>query len=265
MLDPLGKEINAIEGRVVIPRELEVISVNSGNSLVSLWIEKPNPSGSGEIVFSGVMPGGYLGELGPFWEGYHRGEIFKVMFKPVATGQVEILTKDFSALLNDGLGTKTNLNLKSHLLVIKSEIQAPLENISEDREAPEKFSVEIIKNENLFENQWALVFSAQDKGSGINHYEVRETSPYLWQRFFQSRWQVTEDGPYLLKDQNLNSLIKVKAIDNLGNEKESIIQAQNTIFWYQDQSRWVIMISVILSVFFLRKALFGWFLKCNKV
>jgi len=192
-------------------------------------------------------------------------KIFKVMFKPVATGQVEILTKDFSALLNDGLGTKTNLNLKSHLLVIKSEIQAPLENISEDREAPEKFSVEIIKNENLFENQWALVFSAQDKGSGINHYEVRETSPYLWQRFFQSRWQVTEDGPYLLKDQNLNSLIKVKAIDNLGNEKESIIQAQNTIFWYQDQSRWVIMISVILSVFFLRKALFGWFLKCNKV
>ena len=58
-----------------------------------------------------------------------------------------------------------------------------------------------------------MVFSTQDKQSGISHYEVCEGN-FHW---LGCDWKKVE-SPYLIIDQNLGDRIEVKAVDLAGNE-----------------------------------------------
>src|SRR3990167_8379649 len=51
---------NALEGHVTFPQDtLTLERVEDGNSIVSLWVERPHKTNEG-VVFSGVIPGGYF-------------------------------------------------------------------------------------------------------------------------------------------------------------------------------------------------------------
>ena len=91
-----------------------------------------------------------------------------------------------------------------------------------DKESPESFVPEIAIDTFLFDKKWFLVFTTQDKGSGIDYYEVKETR---WSIInIISKWNYAE-SPYILKDQQLKSCIFVKAFDKAGNEKVVMIHA----------------------------------------
>ena len=87
-------------------------------------------------------------------------------------------------------------------------------------------------------NKYYLSLKAEDKGSGIDHYLVRErssnsllpTNAFLsWNCAalpLFSCWHRTQNL-YLLKDQSLGSIITVKAVDKAGNIRTATIMPQN--------------------------------------
>lgn len=99
-----------------------------------------------------------------------------------------------------------------------------------DKTPPKGLEFAVAKNDLLFEGKYFLSFFAEDKTSGIDHYEVIEESyGNIFQEFFKQiffkgenlgagmkKWEAAE-SPYLLKDQELQSRIFIKAKDKAGN------------------------------------------------
>lgn len=252
-LDPQGFEINAVEGKIVLPQGFEPVSVDTGNSLVSLWIERPEFKGFSEIVFSGIIPGGYQGELSAFWDGFRPGKIVGFVFDPQESGNFSLLSEDLKVFLNDGLGTKVDVASSGFQGLIKQGVSVSSLVSPIDETAPEFLNFQVLKDENLFDGQAVLIFSVQDKGSGVDYYLVREQSPYFFDKLnlFHRKFFYEAESPYLLRDQDRRSLITLVAVDNAGNKSSVNIEPLEKITWYQDYSIWSIMFLGIILVFFL--------------
>ena len=153
-------------------------------------------------------------------------------------GKIEIRTADF--LLHDGLGTKTNVATQNlHLTSTAGDSTIVVKNV--DDEIPESFNPEIMYDRNLFDGQAVLIFSTKDKGSGLDHFEVKEG------KFGRYESVVS---PYLIKNQTLDRNIFIRAIDKNGNVRTEIIYPQIGQFSYKHV--YVIMsILVLLCVPFV--------------
>ena len=180
---------------------------SKGNSILTLWLEEPSFSNkAGTISFIGGIPGGYLGEDGP---------LGKIIFYAKEGGEVKIqFQEDSKILLNDGFGTKAELEKQGAAFNILSEkLEAPrdewLGELKKDNIPPEFFEIEISRDPSIFEDKYFIIFSTTDKQTGINYYEVKEG---------ERDWKKAE-SPYLLEDQALQGIIKVKAVDKAGNER----------------------------------------------
>ncbi len=229
--------LNAVEGQLVYPSEtLEVKEIRDGNSVINFWVEKPNSDTAGAILFSGITPGGFNGD---------NNFLFSVVFQAQQTGSATVALQEVQALLNDGLGTKADLTIENTTYNISEGDDTLHEETFTDTEKPEDFTPIVTKDESLFEGNYFLVFSTQDKGIGIDHYEIREG-------FFGD--YITGESPYVLKDQSLNKKIYVKAIDKAGNEKVAILSAQHPLPWYQRiEILGILFLLVIVAIVALQK------------
>lgn len=126
LLDPQGQEINAIEGKISIPNGLIVENIDQADSLVNLWINAPTfDSKLRQVVFSGVIPGGYLGKLTPYGYIIDDNPVFNLtlrseedFFGPIS---VDFQPETTIVLLNDGLGTSAPLSFKSAEILVLDE------------------------------------------------------------------------------------------------------------------------------------------------
>ena len=236
-----GELVNAIEGEVIFPPDLEFVEIRDGNSILNLWIKRPQLKEAGQVSFAGVIPGGYFGG---------RGYLFSLILRARREGSITITTSDEKILLNDGQGSPTGvrrapLSVNVSERAITEEFSPPL-----DSDPPEPFTPIITRNPNLFDNQYFLVFATQDKGSGIREYQIQE------RKFFKEpaeKGWTTAESPYLLKDQKLRSHVFVKAIDKAGNERLAILFPQTP--WYKDYAVWGIIILIIISAYLIRRNL----------
>jgi hypothetical protein len=131
--------------------------------------------------------------------------------------------KNVTTLLHDGKGTETATNTKP--LVLSSDtsvLVTPFSLDIDDTESPESFSLMLAQDIDIFEKDYFIVFVAQDKGSGIDYYEVQETKNLLEDEQGGS-WQLAE-SPYRIIDQSLDSFIYIKAIDRAGNIRISLLE-----------------------------------------
>ena len=245
LLNTENEIINAVEGKIVFPADLlEMKELQDGNSIINFWIEKLS-SNNNELVFSGIIPGGYNDA-----EGFIFSAVFEA--KKEMTGVIEI--KESKILLNDGKGTQAKLSVKNFSFVA---IRAPIRGDSwvspKDTEQPEAFSPQISHDPNIFDNKWFLVFATQDKGSGIERYEVQERreSKIFNLRPIKNNWIIAE-SPYQIQDQNLHSIIYIRAIDKSGNERMEMLLPQRPIKWYEDYYLWgIIIILVIIPLYYV--------------
>jgi hypothetical protein len=102
--------------------------------------------------------------------------------------------------------------------------------VSEDTYPPEDFIPQIIKDSSVPNSPYYLIFDANDKQSGIEHYEVLEEDPNSFGFRLGSRVKAKPapaTSPYLLQDQTLSSRIVVRAYDHAGNMQEEIIPPRN--------------------------------------
>ncbi|MFQ6084081.1 MAG: cohesin domain-containing protein [Candidatus Aminicenantia bacterium] len=105
-----------------------------------------------------------------------------------------------------------------------------------DTVSPEPFEPEIGQDKAVFGGKYFLSFATVDKMSGIDYYEILETRDKE-----QETWKIGE-SPYLLEDQSLQNVIKVKAVDKAGNERmaEIVPPEKPTPFPY-----WVVVIILV--------------------
>lgn len=233
--------INTVEANLSFSQDiLEVVDFSKGNSILTIWLKEPEISqGAGLISFIGGIPGGYCGIV-PGDPG-KSNLLGKIVFKVK-----EISGEPFSAevkflessqvLLNDGLGTPAKLTTKGAIFTIlpeKREVPKEewQEELKKDNIPPEPFEIEIHQNPAIFEGKYFIIFSTTDKQTGIDYYEVCENLEFRIQnlgkiikKFLYSKSYILNsckraESPYLLEDQTLQSIIKVKAVDKAGNER----------------------------------------------
>ncbi len=213
--------VNAIKVNLSYDKDvLEIIDFSRGKSIISFWLELPKiDEKEGEIYFSGGIPGGYCGKIpGDPGEGDILGKIiFKIQDLLIAKKEKNVTEIKFlensEVLLNDGLGTKTKLTFQgAKFEILEKTTQAPNQweqEILGDKTLPEPFKILILEDSKIFEGKYSIIFQTVDKQTGIDYYEIKEG---------EKEWKLVK-SPYLLEDQELKSIIKVKAVDKSGNER----------------------------------------------
>jgi len=236
-LNTEGKMVNAVEVSLSLPSFLKFQELGKGNSILSLWVEEPSIENN-ILSFSGGIPAGFGGE---------KGLLAKIVFKAETEGQGFLDLSGSKVFLNDGLGTEDNaFSQKARVvsLVGGGETNEWQDILEQDKNPPEIFKIELKKDPLLFEGKYFILFSTQDKQSGLDYYEVKEGEGD-WQR---------ATSPYLLQDQRQKGIIQVKAVDKAGNESIVSYQPRELFFPYIIVSVLIILIAVIvLSFYFLRR------------
>lgn len=242
-LNTQDKEINALEGEILFPSDLlELKEVGDGNSIVSFWINQPKKILDNKIIFSGVIPGGYYEQ---------KGLVLSLIFKAKQQGSGLVRVSKTQVLENDGQGTPVKvLNLNFPFTVSKQalepvqEAQEELLELKSDDELPEIFYPQVASDPTVFNGKWFLIFATQDKGTGIDYYEVKQgRGPFI-----------RAQSPYLLQNQALNAEIRVKAVDKNGNQRVVTLAAKHPPY-YQKLWFWCI---IILGVIILIKIFLCW-------
>lgn len=196
-----GKEINVIDGTIKILGEYEIKNLNTAGSVFSLWPTKPVYSQQ-KISFIGGTPSGVTGS---------KLKVFSIAIQPLNSQEINFSSENISVFLNDGAGTRVvleKINKNIEVLASNGESKNGLDRIiSEDKIVPEDFEIIIGKEKNLFDGKYFASFYTVDNQSGINRYEVLEEG-YDW---------IVSENTYVLRSQNINGEISVRAIDNAGN------------------------------------------------
>lgn len=215
--------INALEGTLILPENMQVSRIEIGNSAILVWISEPHQEGR-EIAFAGITPGGFSGAQSLFTlQGtFYPRDLEKIRFENVR------------ALKNDGTGEQVPVTLLISPVAFRA-----------DSESPEDFAPAIASDPNVFDGKYFLVFAAQDKGSGIERYEVREGRFDSW---------TEAESPYLLAHQSLTKDIYVRAIDNAGNGRVAVVSASVHSAWWEQYGLFAILIVLVLAVIVYKKA-----------
>jgi hypothetical protein len=232
-LDTKNSTINAVEGTIVfLPDFLELKEIRDGNSSINFWIEEPSSREDGKVSFSGITAGGFSGQ---------KMFLFGLVFNSKKIGNSSIAFDSIKVLQNDGLGTKIPIEKSKPFTfsVSKKPNDSVVKDLKvEDTDPPEDFKPFVANDPSVYGGKFFLVFSTVDKGSGIDHYEVRESFWGLNNKYIIAK------SPYLLKDQTLKSKIYIKAIDKAQNEKEIKLKAQNPLALLEQ----ILILAIILTI-----------------
>lgn len=184
-----SSKLNAVEGTIVLPPDFVPQALYTGHSSILLWVTEPTfDQVEHTLSFAGITPGGFSGR--------------QVLLTIEADKTPSIRGGSVVGYKNDGQGTSLQLEaslLETHLL--------------EDLEAPEPFEVNISQSKEAFDGKHFLSFSAQDKNSGIHHYEFAST---WFLNPSEGDWQKTL-SPRVLSTQEMFKRVHVRAIDNRNN------------------------------------------------
>jgi hypothetical protein len=245
-LDTGGQDINAIEGTITVPPQLEFTDIRYQGSVVSLWLTEPKERIPGLIDFAGVIPAGY--EASPEKTG--RGNIFTLVFRAKKVGTALIT---FGAggkfYLNDGQGTAASFAFSPATVdVMESNGTPSMANIKADTTPPESFTPVVTSGEPYGISGMVLVFGTIDKDSGIAKYQIAHSySGFVIEPFLS--WRDVE-SPYTFQGSDTGEYIFVRALDRSGNQRIVVVLPQqfNAITFF---ATWVIPLLLLLGIVFL--------------
>ena len=233
-----GECINAVDGVITYSDQIKLVDVSRGTSIFSMWVEEPIIDDTNKtLTFAGGIPNGYCGRVAgdPRLTNGVVDLIFQSPGFVIGASDNATATVAFSpqtqVFLNDGFGTLAETRLYGANIRLEKNRGGTIvdqwgEVIDSDFVPPEKFSVSLERSENAFNNRYFITFNTTDKQSGIAYYEVIEESMAESKLFNWGRedapW-IRSASPYQLKDQSLNSTIRVRAVDKAGNEYVAVL------------------------------------------
>jgi hypothetical protein len=233
-----GKEINSIDGDIVLPSSATVSAITVGGSAFSLWPAKPSLSGN-RISFAG---GSISGIEGP------KIKLFTISLTAAKAGTLTIASENTAGYLSDGSGTKISGTAGKDSIVVSAAGTEASNGLAElilsDTTPPERFAIELGRDPQSYDGKYFISFQAEDKDSGIQRYEVKEEGFPL----------VRSGSPYVLQDQSLRSPVEVYAIDLAGNVRVETDRLKAGIEWGKVMKIAIpILAALILAVLFRRK------------
>lgn len=216
LINAEGIAVNASQATISFSADkLKVVELSKKSSIFTLWPEEPVFSNSeGRVSFLGGVPSpGFIGE---------SGKVITILFQAKSVGQATLSFSGEKILANDPYGTNifSSSQTGSYSIVAPSEYQPPIEAPSEgpesDKEPPLPFEITIDNEGDPTNPTPLLYFQAQDKGSGMSHYEVKigEKEPIRVERGKTTPFRMPVQSPGIFP-------ILVKAIDRAGNFIES--------------------------------------------
>jgi len=224
-VDTAGECINAVEVSFNYPTDkLTAVEFVESRSILTLW---PKPAeideDDGRVTFSGGLPGGFCPEDD---ESALLGELIMEVDEINRESEERIrFWRTSKILLNDGYATPMDYSRRSaYLTLIPEEVEDPVdpmqERIEEDTRPPKIFDLILRRTPFLFNGKYFIIFSAEDKESGIDYFEISEQRRVGFVGAEAKRWTRWEraESPYVLEDQDLRSIIRVRAVDKAGNE-----------------------------------------------
>jgi hypothetical protein len=233
-----GECINAVDAIISYSEGVEAVDVSRGRSILSIWVEDPAiHRDERRITLAGGIPNGYCGRIpgDPSLTNVIADLVFRAPgFTVGSSDNVQSLIRfegGTRAFLNDGAGTEAPLRLLDGSIDVIQEVGSTTQDawrdaVRADTIIPQPFSIELAQKDDAFGGRYFIVFNTTDKQSGIDHYEVIEESRDDLLRFSWGRadapWVETE-SPYVLEDQSLKSVIRVKAVDKAGNERIAVL------------------------------------------
>ncbi len=229
-----GECVNAVDAIITYSENINPVDVSIGDSIFRVWVESPTIDRENRtITFAGGIPNGYCGRVvgDPRLTNVLARIVFQSPGFSVGGGGTTAtigFAAETTAYLNDGFGTKADLATYPATIELNARPGATLQNswddeVKSDRIPPEEFTLDDpVKNAN---DKYYITFSTTDKQTGVDHYEVMEEplshfGTFQWGRADAPWIRVVEPEniQYVLRDQSLNSIIYVKAVDKAGNE-----------------------------------------------
>jgi hypothetical protein len=214
-LDTEDKVINSLDLTLNFsPKTLDLAEVSVGNSLVSLWVEKPYLKEPGKIVLVGGVPGGINGK---------HVQIFRSVFKAHAAGLAEFSVSESSKiLLNDGQGTPDGLRfspVRFNIMPKTAElinISSPSHSdqmvwyknnnviINPNIQTPGKYSYSFSSNIEILPENTEMEVPKQvlykDMPDGIYYFKLNlKTAENTWQEAAVFRVQIDKTPPESFK------------------------------------------------------------------
>lgn len=229
-----GECVNVVNGVINYDPNVQPVDISRGNSILPIWAEDPViDKVNNRITFAGGIPNGYCGRIAgdprltnTLLEIIFQAPGFRIGIGDENPTSTIKFSSETSVLLNDGFGTQAPLNTgEAKIFVHKKPGNNVIDEwnnlVAADKSLPEEFSIALLKDPSIFDGKFFITFNTTDKQTGIDHYEVieesLEKSGFFGWGAADAPWRVAR-SPYLLRDQTLNSVIKVKALDKAGNE-----------------------------------------------
>lgn len=268
-----GECINAIDASISFPPHLQAVDVSVGRSIFPLWIEPPAINQEARVItFAGGIPNGYCGRIDgdPRLTNIIADIVFRSPGNIIGASPADQAVVDFlpetRVILNDEFGTEAPLRTLGATINLdrnpgpaltdnwRSEVQA-------DDIPPESFSITLAQDDITFGGRYYIVFNTTDKQTGLSHYEVMEEpvtelGQFTWGAVGVPWLRV--NSPYPLKDQSLNSVIRVKAIDKAGNEYIATLVPDPSMQTISRQTQIAIGLGVLAAILLVSFGYFGW-------
>lgn len=258
-----GECINTVDAVIHYDPSIRAVDVSRGDSILNIWVENPVVNEAEHtITFAGGIPGGYCGRIpgDPRLTNVLLELVFRSPGLSIGTGDNPSpriwIDESSQVLLHDGYGTNAELRLQEAKIILESKAGGtPTDEwtteVQNDAELPSDFSITLTKDDVAFGGRYFIVFNSNDKQSGIDHYEVMEEpfeefNAFKWGRA-DAPW-LTAESPYVLKDQTLNSTIRVKAIDKAGNERIAVIVPDEALTSMSQNTRVSIIVGGLIVV-----------------
>lgn len=235
--------VNAIEAALVIPIGFELENASDGNTIISLWIERPRYDRETHMLsFSGIIPGGFSG----------TGQLLKLTLKAKSTGSfVFAFDRTRTAMYrNSPDGAKESTTLRPLTLNAETDGESAAAPPA-DTEPPETFTPVVARDPLVYDGAWMLLFATQDKGSGIARYEVSE-SPVRRIDPNKLSWTKAE-SPYRLTGEAPSRYIYVRAIDERGNIRTELYTQERPFTWIEGFILSILILALVFFVFLLQR------------
>jgi hypothetical protein len=258
--------INTIEAEINFDTQYLIFKdFLSGQSIINLWVDQPSSekaeaiNQTGLIKLSGGLPGGYCGNdnsVAPI------GELVFQINPQVSQETSTFITVATSSkvLLNDGQGTaKLASSQRATLNIFKKEnnLEAPTTTatVLNDAIPPEPFTIAIYQDPNIYGGKKYIIFNAIDKQSGVDYYEISESKTGCLDSLFgNSKWTIIK-SPHILINQNVNGIIRVKAVDKAGNKRMAELDLTKLKSLYSIVGVVILLIIIIMVLFLIIKKL----------
>ena len=245
LLDTKNEIINSAEASFTFNTDqLEFLGYRDEGGVLKLWIDIPKNK-NGKISFSGIIPGGVEGTYDPNFSNLQKLNLVNLLFKAKTPGINNFNLVEARALKHDGRGTELPISLYDSTLLIKEKVLGPDEKSADTTEdldniPPEDFKVYF--NDALPESNTPplLVFSAVDKETGIQKYQIRKSG----------KWQEVT-SPLEVKKSFFDRTITVRAMDFAGNVRDSEVVIPGDVSF----TLFVAFLLIILGGFFVTKLL----------